>query len=483
LDRLVGTEEELAAYRAATAKADSEVQSLDRQIDDLTNELTKRLLADADKQPGPSSLKWLDHAKTVLAFRADPDRQTKEQQELIEKFNTQLEQEYLKLATAAEKSQLGRWRTQITEINRARPKEPPRAYTWEEAGTAAPPSHVFLRGEPSTPGEEVLPGIAAVLPGSGVSPPVSAGSSSGRRLWLAHWMTGPGQALVARVMVNRMWQWTFGEGFVATANDFGVITQAPANPELLDYLAGELIRSGWSTKHIQRLLVKSGTFGMSSTSNEGAASVDPDNRLLWRWKPRRLESEVIRDSMLAVSGRLNPAMGGPSIFPQIPASVLEASLSKRWPTGWGVSDERQTSRRSIYIFAKRGMGVPELEVLDAPDTTSSCERRSVSTTGPQALTFLNGDFARKQARELQKRVSEEAGADTDQQISTGFQLVLGRSPKPTEMTAAREFLEKQQRQIEIDAGPGHVSEPEARTGALQALCSVLLNSNEFFYLN
>ena len=483
LDRLVGAEQELAAYREASDKVDSEVQLLERQIEDLTNELTKRLLASVDKQPNSSSLKWLDHAKIILAFRADPDRLTKEQQELVEKFNTQLEQEYLKFASAAERSQLQRWRREIAEMNRARPKEPPRAYTWEETGTAAPPTHVFARGEPSNPGEEVAPDIPAVLAGAAVPPPVRTRTSTGRRLWLARWMTGSGQALVARVMVNRIWQWTFGDGLAPTANDFGVIAQAPTNPGLLEYLAGELIRSRWSMKHIQRLLVNSSTFRISSTWNEHAASVDPDNRLLWRWKPRRLDAETIRDSMLAVSGCLNPAMGGPSIFPEIPASVLEASLSKRWPTGWGSSDEHQAARRSIYIFAKRGMGVPELEALDAPDTNSSCERRSVSTTGPQALTFLNGDFARKQAHRLEKRVSEEAGPDTGKQISRAFQLVLGRFASAAEIAAAREFLERQQRQIEIDAAPDRIADREARGRAFQALCSVLLNSNEFFYLN
>ena len=430
LDRLVGTDQELAAYREASAKADSEVQSRERQIEDLTNELTKRLLASADKQPVTTGPNWLEHAKTVLAFRADPDRLTKEQQESVDKFNRQLEQEYLKLATAAERSQLERWRKQIAEINQRRPQEPPRAYTWEETAAAAPPTHVFVRGEPSSPGEEVAPGIPAVLPGAAVPPPVPTGTSTGRRLWLARWMTGDGQALVARVIVNRIWQWTFGDGLVPAANDFGVIAQPPSNPELLDYLAGELIHSHWSTKHIQRLLVNSSTFRMSSTWNEHAAATDPDNRLLWRWKPRRLDAETIRDSMLAVSRHLNPAIGGPSVFPEIPASVLEASLSKRWPTGWGTSDERQSTRRSIYIFAKRGMGVPELEALDGPDTNSSCARRSVSTTGPQALTFLNGEFARKQARQLQARVVEEAGVDTGKQISGHFSSCWAGSPMP-----------------------------------------------------
>jgi hypothetical protein len=129
------------------------------------------------------------------------------------------------------------------------------------------------------------------------------------------------------------------------------------------------------------------------------------------------------------------------------------------------------------------MGVPELEALDAPDTSSSCERRSVSTTGPQALTFLNGDFARKQAHRLEKRVSEEAGPDTSKQISRAFQLVLGRFASAAEIAVAREFLERQQRQIEIDAAPGRIADRKARGRAFQALCSVLLNSNEFFYLN
>jgi hypothetical protein len=280
-------------------------------------------------------------------------------------------------------------------------------------------------------------------------------------------------------MVNRIWQWTFGEGLVATENDFGVVGQAPSNLALLDYLAGEFIRSGWSVKHIQRLLVESNAFQMSAQGSARAAAADPDNRLLWRWTPRRLEGEVIRDSMLAVSGRLNPEMGGPSIFPRIPVPVLEASLSKRWPTGWGKSDERQADRRSIYIFVKRGMRVPEMEALDAPDTNSSCEQRSVSTTGPQALTFLNGDFAREQASYFAERLVDEAGSDTGRQISRAFRLALGRPASLAEVTAARDFLAKEERQITMDFAGGR----DAGSRALAAFCAVLLNTNEFFYMN
>jgi hypothetical protein len=454
---------------------------LERQIEDVTNDLTKRVLAAKDGQKSAANLGWLEHAETVLAFRTDPEKLTKEQKELVEKFNAKLEQECQKLATEDEKSRLARWREEITAINAARPKEPPRAYIWREDGTTAPITRILLRGEPDSPGKEVRPAVPAVLASDGLPTPTPAKKSTGRRLWLARWMTGPAAPLVARVMVNRIWQWTFGEGLVATENDFGVMGQPPSNAALLDYLATEFIQSGWSIKQIQGLLAKSSAFQRSVIGSERGSGADPDNVFLSRWKPRRLEAEVVRDSMLAVSGQLNFEMGGPSIFPQIPPSVLDASLSKRWPTGWGKSDERQAARRSIYIFVKRGMGVPELEALDQPDTTSSCEQRSVSTTGPQALTFINGDFALEQARHLTLRVLKEAGADVSAQISNAFHLVVSRSPSRREIAVAREFLAAQQQQIEADAGGGLVGDSSER--ALRALCSVLLNTNEFFYLN
>ena len=280
-------------------------------------------------------------------------------------------------------------------------------------------------------------------------PPRPTAKTTGRRLWLARWLTSPENPLVARVIVNRIWQFHFGEGLVASSNDFGVMGDAPSHPELLDWLASEFVASGWRLKPLHRMIVLSRTYQRSSAFDPEAAKVDPKATLLWRWRQRRLEAEVVRDSILAVSGRLNPRMGGPSFYPTLPRAVLEGQ--SRPGEGWGKSDAREQSRRSIYIFAKRSLAVPELELLDAPDTTSSCERRTVSTTGPQALTFLNGAFIHEQAGTSPPGWSPRPGRSAKDQVRRAFALALGRPPRPEELQAALEFLDKQERQIRPDA--------------------------------
>jgi Protein of unknown function (DUF1553) len=184
-----------------------------------------------------------------------------------------------------------------------------------------------------------------------------------------------------------------------------------------------------------------------------------------------------------VSGRLNLRMGGPGFYPTLPRAVLEGQ--SRPGDGWGKSDDREQARRSIYIFAKRSLAVPELELLDAPDTTSSCERRTVSTTGPQALTFLNGAFVQEQARHFSSRLVAEAGPAASDQVERAFAIALGRPPRPEESRATRAFLETQERQIQADAAiaKDHIKARAARRKALESFCLVILNMNEFVYNN
>jgi hypothetical protein len=174
-------------------------------------------------------------------------------------------------------------------------------------------------------------------------------------------------------------------------------------------------------------------------------------------------------------------MGGPSIYPPVPEAVLAGQ--SRPGDGWGKSDEKQAARRSVYIFVKRSLAVPELEVLDAPDTASSCEQRPVSTTGPQALTFLNGAFTHEQARQFAKRLLNEAGERPRGPIERAFELALCRPPNKAELKTAMDFLATQQKQIQEDAQPASLNAGEARQKALEAFCLVILNSNEFFFLN
>ena len=478
LDRLAGTEEELSVYRKATAETDDLIVPFQRQIEDMERTIQKRLFAKSEVR---QDLSWLQHAETVLAFRADPKVRTMEQKELIEKFNERLDLETRAEASGKEKLELEGLQERIQVANDARLPEPPRAYVWYEDGPEPPVSRVLLRGDVTTPGDEVRPGVPAVLARRQLEPPQATEKTTGRRLWLARWITDPDNPLVARVMVNRLWQWHFGEGLVASESNFGVMGKNPSHPKLLDYLATEFVSSGWSVKHIHRLILNSNTYAQASSWNDKAARIDPEGELLWRWRPRRLEAEVIRDSMLAAGKRLNLKMAGPSIYVTLPTAVLEGQ--SRPGEGWGDSDEHEAARRSIYIFAKRSLAVPELEVLDAPDTSSSCEQRMVSTTGPQALTFLNGDLANEQARYLAARVRTEAGAQASRQVDYAFRTVLSRPPSAKEGKEVRAFLKAQGRRIKADAGADEPADGEAARRALEAFCLVLLNSNEFFYLN
>jgi Protein of unknown function (DUF1553)/Protein of unknown function (DUF1549) len=341
-----------------------------------------------------------------------------------------------------------------------RPKEPPRAYIWYEAGRKAPATHIFHRGDPRRPGKGVHPAVPTALASAPPTLPQPTRKTTGRRLWLARWMTRPENPLVARVMVNRVWQHHFGEGLVPSANDFGVMGQTPSDPELLDWLAADFMAGGWRIKRLQRMIVLSSAYQTAR-------------------QPRRLEAEAVRDSMLAVSGRLNPAMGGPSVYPPLPRAVLEGQ--SRPGDGWGTSCARDSERRSVYIFVKRSLAVPELDLLDAPDTTSSCEQRMTSTTGPQALTFLNGELARKQAGYFAERLLREAGSDATAQIRLAFELALCRLPRPAEMDASLGFLTRQRQQIEADARGAKQSRTETEKRALEAFCLAILNLNEFVY--
>jgi hypothetical protein len=363
-----------------------------------------------------------------------------------------------------DKARTQRLEKQLAPLLTSQPPEPPHGYIWYEAGPTAPVTHILHRGDPRKPRGDVTPAMPAVLvrDKGRAELPRSLGRTTGRRLWLAHWMTRPENPLVARVIVNRIWQYHFGEGLVATPDDFGVMGQSPSHPELLDWLAAELVAGGWRLKPLHRLIVLSSTYRQAAATDSSVARADPDGRLLGRWRPRRLEAEALRDSILTVSGGLNTQMNGPGVFPPLPRAVLEGQ--SRPGDGWGKSDTHQASRRSVYVFVKRSLAIPELDLLDAPDTTCSCGRRVVSTTGPQALTFLNGAFVQAEADWFAARLRREAGSEPRAQVRRAFELALCRQPEETELRAVEAFLARQ-----------------ARRG-LEAFCLVLLNTNEFAYL-
>jgi hypothetical protein len=271
-------------------------------------------------------------------------------------------------------------------------------------------------------------------------------------------MASPDHPLTARVMVNRIWQHHFGRGLVATPGDFGTRGAAPMHPELLDWLAGEFVRNGWSVKHLHRVILHSAAWQQSSTASAATLAADPDNRLFSRQNRQRLEGEVLRDSLLAISGRLNPALGGPSVFPALPADL--ARTTKSWTAS---PDPEAQRRRSLYIFARRNLRFPFLEVFDAPDSNLSCPTRGRSTTAPQALTLLNSAEVMDAAKATALLVEKDAATESAR-IEAAFRRILGRGPTAAERALAREFLAASTRR-----SPDATASPESNLRSSQRL--------------
>ena len=417
--------------------------------------------------------------EAVAAFRAEAGKRTGEQRGLVKKYAARLAGEARSAATPQERTRLATLERERQALDAHRPAELPRAYVWDETSPKAPVTHVFKRGDPEKPTADVGPGLPAVLLHGEVTPPTPTAHTTGRRLWLARWVTSPDNPLTARVLVNRVWQHHFGRGIVTTPNDFGLMGEAPTHPELLDWLAARFVADGWRLKPLHRLIVLSSAYQLSSAlgPNDNAAGGDRRPALFGRRLQTRLEAEAVRDSVLAVTGQLNPRRGGPGVFPPLPRAVLDGQ--SRPGEGWGQSPPAEASRRSIYLYSKRAIALPELELLDSPDTTSPCEQRPVSTTAPQALTFLNGSFTQEQSARFAERLCREAGADAGERVRLAFTLALCRRPTADELAKALDFLKRQERRI---AGEG-AGKPagDAAGKALADFCLVLFNTNEFVY--
>jgi Protein of unknown function (DUF1553)/Protein of unknown function (DUF1549) len=365
---------------------------------------------------------------------------------------------------------------------RKRPFDEPRGYFLKEPSPTPRVSRLLFRGQASSPGHAVGPGVPAVTVGSQPRfPAPSTGDlTSRRRLTLARWLTDSRNPLTARVIVNRVWQSHFGVGLVRTPSDFGTMGEPPTHPELLDWLARWFVERGWSVKSLDRLILTSRTYQLSTQTVARNAELDPENRLWWRRPYRRLDVEVIRDAMLAASGELNREMYGPSMYPSIPAAALSGHSD---PTKiWKPSAEASAARRTIYAFVKRSLLVPMLEVLDFCDTARSAPSRNVTSVPTQALTLLNGDFVNRQARRLAFRLEQEAGADRSAQIERAYLLAFARMPRDTERAALAGFLEQEyQERLRESQSRSPLATVVARQKALVQVCRALFNTNEFVY--
>ena len=337
------------------------------------------------------------------------------------------------------------------------------------------PTYILRRGEPMSPGRWVEPGVPAVLTRGhsllAITPPWEGAQKTGRRLALARWLVGPDHPLTARVMVNRIWKHHFGRGIVSTLGNFGRTGARPTHPELLDWLALEFIRQDWSPKSLHRLIMTSATYRQSSRVTPLHERLDSQNLWLSRMPLRRMEAEVLRDTLFLISDRLDQTPGG------LPNPVLQRKdgLATAVPTpgGW---------RRSIYVTQQTShrMGASNptiLDTFDFPEMTPNCLERVESTVVPQALHLLNDPTVRGLADSLAERVRREAGSDPARRIEQAYWIVLNRPPTPEEQSVSRQALEKLEKSVE-NAGGREVAEQ-----ALAKFCHTLLNSAGFLYID
>ncbi len=332
--------------------------------------------------------------------------------------------------------------------------EPPRGYI----GFRRKPgqTHLLLRGDPTKPGTPVLPrGLSALGTHDGDLGLAADASEAERRRRFADWVANRDNPLTARVIANRVWQFHMGAGMVTNASDLGFNGGLPSHPDLLDWLASQLIDSGWSLKHLHRQIVLSATYGQSSRSRPAAFEADAENRLLWRFQPRRLEAEVIRDSMLAASGELNTTMRGPSVKP-FTVTVFNTHFYHLFD-----SAEARYNRRTIYRANVITGRDPLLDCFDCPSPSVATPRRRSTVTPSQALALMNNAFVLRQGRKMAERVAAEVGRNTEAQARRGFQLSITRDPGDRELQQVATLI---------------------RDHGLEYACWALLNSSEFLYL-
>lgn len=333
------------------------------------------------------------------------------------------------------------------------------------------PTHILRRGNPHLIGREVKPAFPSVLnpPNINIPSVPKEAKSSGKRHVLARWIASD-NPLTARVIVNRIWQHHFGRGIVRSTNDFGKLGTPPTHPELLDWLASEFILSGWRLKAMHKLIMNSNAYQMSSKSNPVYLQQDANNDYFWRYNMRRLAAEEIRDTVLAITGKLNLKMGGPSVFPEVPKEVL--ATSSRPGNVWGKSPPEEANRRSVYVKVKRSLLVPILNQFDQADTDSTCPVRFTTTVPTQSLTMLNGKFFNDQAQAFANRMLWEGGVTVEDRVQYGLRMVLCREPNTDETQRALKFINELQEQEKLT--------PEV---ALSRFALLGLNLNEFIFLD
>lgn len=497
--------------RAAAAAIDQELEALQQQrlqdLDQLVAETFERELAKLPADIRPT-------ART--ARETPPSERTFEQQELIKQYpflNVDRGSVYLYLPDGL--SAFNKKWEEAFAANRARRPAEDLVHCLTEVPGQVPTTRLFYRGDHQQPRQEVAPGVPAILSTDGREIPADdpALPTTGRRLALARHLTDGRHPLVARVLVNRIWMHHFGHGIVGTPGDFGMLGERPSHQALLDWLADEFVRSGWQLKRLHRLIVTSTAYRQQSVRRPEGEAVDPDNRLLWRYNVRRLEAEIIRDALLAVSGRLCmrqfglPVPVAPDEVGQIVIGVDQRDSAGR-PSGQSVDLGDEALRRSLYIQVRRTMPLGVLEPFDVPIMSPNCQQRASSTAAAQSLLMMNNPFVAAQAEALAERVIAEAGMDPAAQFGRAWRLVFGRAPSTEEREAGLAFLSPESAagakvlggntpglagapplggegagKVERDAASGREGIAKEARQRLVHLCHALFASNGFLYVD
>lgn len=446
----------LRRHKEAEARIEEEARPLKRELEAL-------LKPYRDKKIAEERAKLPDYIQEAL--RTPPEKRT-EGQKLnviqVEKTRNFTEEDVIASMPADDQTKHRDLQRRIRQIERKKERMPA-AMAIGENSREPDPSYFLHRGSPDSKGSLMKPGVLSVI--TREEPPFPAApadaESSHRRKGFADWLASPANPLFVRVMANRIWQHHFGEGIVRTPSNFGKTGDAPTHPELLEWLSSEFVKNNWSIKTMHRMMMNSSAYLMASDDNAAGIKADPENRYLWRMPRQRLEGEIIRDAMLAVSGTLDSKAGGPGVHPYIDPSLWQGSSGRSWPGK--KDDDRSTWRRSIYVHSKRSIPLPMLDVFDKPDGITSCARRNRSTIAPQALILMNNSFVRIQAQQFADRLQREAGKDPAKQVGRAFELAYLRTPTQSERAAAVDFL-------------------QSNPNSLIDFCQALFNSNEFVYM-
>ena len=497
------SEEELSIMAAENENIDSEVAAISKRIAGLRKETKSTILA-AKIARLPEPIR--EDTKNALATAAD--NRNPIQKYLAEKFESSLkvtEDEISQALSESAQRTIAELQEKVATLENGKRTAGKIQALWDVGPPT--PQYVLRRGNWQTPGAEVTPGVFAVLedPQQPFTIPAAKPGSgtSGYRTALARWLTQRdtvASGLVSRVFINRVWQHYFGRGIVSTTDNFGRNGAPPTHPELLDWLVTEWVRGGWKVKRIHRMIVTSTAYRQTSFrvqksddevrieessnlhsdlrvshSKQTPYSMDPENKLL-SWMPlRRLESEAIRDAMLAASGCLDRTMGGPPLLLKIrlPEGVVVIDTEK-------LPDPPSPHRRSIYVLSRRNFHLAILNVFDQPTLATNCTHRKSSEVVQQSLSMLNGDFVQEQARRFAQRVMSDAVASQQPRIEVAFRIALNRRPTAHEIKLASELLEDH---ISLDRRrKPQLSDQQLADKALVDLCHMLLNTNEFLYL-